>query len=117
MSKINEIIIDIISKLDINKISDIQKGNLYEEMIDRKDSLKKDSYFIFQETNLPFQLKDREIKCFNKEEKKEDEKKIKVKKEEDPITIENRKNVEEILKILKTNVVLWSGKAEEDVKF
>ena len=26
-------------------------------------------------------------------------------------------NVQEILNILRTNIVLWSGKAEEDVKF
>jgi lysyl-tRNA synthetase class 2 len=62
-------------------------------------------------------LQDEKKEDDKKEDQKEDNKKIKVKKEEDPITLENRKNVQEILKILRTNIVLWSGKAEEDVKF
>ena len=89
-SKIEEIIIDIISKLDINKIPDIQKGNLYEIMIDKKDSLQKDSYFIFQETNLPFQFKERKIKCFNKEVKIKENDKIEDNKINKEVTLEDK---------------------------
>ena len=63
----------------------------------------------------------------NKEEEKKNEENTnqdfvndyikKLNKEEDPITKERKKNVAEILRILKTDIILWSGKDEGHVKF
>ena len=78
---------DIISKLDNNKKCDIQKQRFYEIMIKRKNSLKKDSYFIFQEIILPFQFKERIINCFNKVEKIKENKENKINKE---VILENK---------------------------
>ena len=90
-----------------------------EKKDDKKENVKKDTKEVKKEEVKKEEddKKDEEKKeSDKKEEQKEEDKKIKVKKE-DPITIENRKNVQEILKILRTNIVLWSGKAEEDLKF
>jgi hypothetical protein len=68
-SKIEEIIIDIIYKLEDDKIYDIQREKWYRYIIQKKYLNEKYSYYIFQEINLPFQFKESRIKCFNKEEK------------------------------------------------
>ena len=101
------------------------QGNEKEEKKDdKKENVKKDKKEEKKEEVNKVEVKkeedekkEEEKKEDDKEEKKDDDKKIKVKKEEDSFTIENRKNVQEILNILRTNIVLWSGKAEEDVKF
>ena len=101
--------------------NETQVNDKDEKKDDKKENVKKDTKEVKKEKEEVKKeeddKKDEKKEDDKKEDQKEDNKKIKVKKEEDPITIENRKNVEEILKILKTNVVLWSGKAEEDVKF
>ena len=68
-SKIEEIIIDIIYKLEDDKKYDIQREKWYRYIIQKKYLNEKYSYYIFQEINLPFQFKESRIKCFNKEEK------------------------------------------------
>ena len=66
-SKINSLLIDIIDSLDDDKSCNILEEKAFKAAKLRKDALKEDTFLIFQNLKFPFDINNRNIKCFNKE--------------------------------------------------
>ena len=65
--KINSLLIDIIDSLDDDKSCNILEEKAFKAAKLRKDALKEDTFLIFQNLKFPFDINNRNIKCFNKE--------------------------------------------------